>query len=200
MIGPMLSEAWVALGANKMRTFLTMLGMIIGVGAVIIMLAIGQGTQFVVNQSIASMGSNLFIILSGSTTSGGLRMGGGATPTLTLADAEAIGDVPGVAYVAPSAPGTAQIMYGSNNWSTQVLGTTPSFLNVRDWRLGSGYSFGDNDVRSATRVALIGLTVVKNLFNEGENPVGKTIRIKQSPFVVIGVLGPKGQSLDGRDQ
>ncbi|MBI3580555.1 MAG: ABC transporter permease [Nitrospinae bacterium] len=200
MIAAMLSEAWRALGANLMRTVLTMLGMIIGVGAVILMLAIGQGTQFVVNQSIESMGSNLFIVLSGSTTSGGLRMGSGATPTLTLADADAISELNGVAYVAPSAPGVAQLMYGSNNWSTSVLGTTPSIIAVRDWKVVSGYPFGESDVRSATRVALLGRTVVQNLFNQGEYPVGKTIRIRQSPFLVVGVLGPKGQSLDGRDQ
>jgi putative ABC transport system permease protein len=200
MIGAMLSEAWHAMGANRLRTFLTMLGMVIGVGAVILMLAIGQGTQYTVNQSIASMGSNLFIILSGSTTSGGLRMGSGATPTLTLADAEAIGELSGVANVAPMAPGTAQLVYGSNNWSTSVMGTLPNFLSVRDWKLSAGYSFGDSDVRAATRVALIGQTVATNLFAESENPVGKTIRIKNSPFLVVGVLGLKGQSLDGRDQ
>ena len=200
MIGPMLSEAWRAMGANRMRTFLTMLGMIIGVGAVILMLAIGQGTQYLVNQSISSMGSNLFIIMSGSSTSGGLRMGMGATPTLTLTDSEALGELSGIAAIAPSAPGVAQIVYGPNNWSTSVMGTTPSFLTVRDWKLASGYPFNDSDVRSATRVALVGETVVKNLFNESENPIGKTIRIKQSPFIIVGVLAAKGQSLDGRDQ
>jgi len=200
VIGPMLSEAWRAMGANRMRTFLTMLGMIIGVGAVILMLAIGQGTQYLVNQSISSMGSNLFIIMSGSSTSGGLRMGMGATPTLTLTDSEALGELSGIAAIAPSAPGVAQIVYGPNNWSTSVMGTTPSFLTVRDWKLASGYPFNDSDVRSATRVALVGETVVKNLFNESENPIGKTIRIKQSPFIIVGVLAAKGQSLDGRDQ
>jgi len=199
MIFPMLSEAWAAMGANRLRTFLTMLGMIIGVGAVILMLAIGQGVRSQVESSIASMGSNLFIILSGSTTSGGVRMGGGATPTLTLADAQAIEELPGVSAIAPSAPGTAQIVYGSNNWSTQVIGTTPSYLQVRDWTLASGAPFTDADVRSATRVALLGQTVVENLFGN-DDPTGKTIRIKNSPYLVLGVLAEKGQSLDGRDQ
>ncbi len=199
MIFPMLSEAWQAMGANRLRSFLTMLGMIIGVGAVILMLAIGQGVRAQVESSIAAMGSNLFIILSGSTTSGGVRMGGGATPTLTLADAQAIEELPGISAIAPSAPGTAQLVYGSNNWSTQVIGTTPSFLDVRDWELDSGAPFTDSDVRSATRVALLGETVVQNLFGE-EDPTGKTIRIKNSPYLVLGVLAPKGQSLDGRDQ
>jgi len=195
----MLAEAWQAMGANRLRTFLTMLGMVIGVGAVILMLAVGQGAQQQVQASIASMGSNLFIVLSGSTTSGGLRMGGGAAPTLTMADAAAIEELPSVAAVAPSAPGTAQLVYGPNNWSTQVYGTTPSYLTVRDWKLAAGFPFTDSDIRSATRVALLGQTVVQNLFGD-EDPVGKTLRIKNSPYVVLGVLAAKGQSLDGRDQ
>ena len=199
MIGAMLSEAWMAMGANRLRTVLTMLGMVIGVGAVILMLAVGQGAQQQVQASIASMGSNLFIILSGSTTSGGARMGGGAAPTLTLADAQAIEELPAVVAVAPSSPGTAQLVYGPNNWSTQIIGSLPSFLTVRDWKLSAGAPFTDSDVRSATRVALLGQTVTKNLFGE-EDPVGKTIRIKNSPYVVLGVLAAKGQSLDGRDQ
>ncbi|MBI5862574.1 MAG: ABC transporter permease [Rhodocyclales bacterium] len=199
MTAAMLAEAWLAMGANRLRTFLTMLGMVIGVGAVILMLAIGQGTQRQVEESIASMGSNLFIILSGSTTSGGLRMGSGATPTLTLADAQAVEELPAVNAVAPSAPGTAQLVYGSNNWSTQVYGTTPAYLTVRAWTLASGFPFTDSDIRSATRVALLGKTVVDNLFGD-EDPVGKTIRIRSSPYVVLGTLAPKGQSLDGRDQ
>ncbi|MCE9551734.1 MAG: ABC transporter permease [Betaproteobacteria bacterium] len=199
MIGAMLSEAWLAMGANRLRTFLTMLGMMIGVGAVILILAIGKGAQFLVDQSIASMGSNLFIVLSGSSTSGGIRMGLGATPTLTIGDAQAIAELPSISAVAPNAPGTAQLVYGSNNWSTQVIGTTPSYLDVRDWELSAGYPFSDSDVRAATRVALLGQTVVKNLFGD-EDPVGKTIRIKKSPYQVVGVLTLKGQSLDGRDQ
>jgi putative ABC transport system permease protein len=195
----MLREAWHAMGANRLRTFLTMLGMMIGVAAVIMMLAIGQGAEFMVSQSIASMGSNLFIILSGSTTSGGLRLGTGATPTLTTSDAEAIAELPSITAVAPVAPGSAQIVYGANNWSTVVSGTTPAYLEVRDWNVSSGYPFTESDVRSGTRVALLGRTVVKNLFG-ADDPVGKTIRVKQSPFLVIGVLAAKGQSLNGQDQ
>jgi len=199
MIGAMLSEAWMAMWANRLRTILTMLGMVIGVGAVILMLAVGQGAQQQVQASIASMGSNLFIILSGSTTSGGVRMGGGATPTLTVADAQSMEELPSVAAVAPSSPGAAQLIYGPNNWSTQVIGTTPSYLKVRDWSMDSGSPFTDSDIRSATRVALLGQTVAQNLFGE-EDPINKTIRIKNSPYVVLGVLAKKGQSLDGRDQ
>jgi putative ABC transport system permease protein len=199
MIGAMLSEALYAMGANRLRTFLTMLGMMIGVGAVVLMTAIGQGAQFVVDESIAAMGSNLFIVLSGSTTSGGVRMGGGAAPTLTATDAEALAGLPAISAVAPMQPGTAQVVYGPNNWSTGVSGTLPSYLDVRAWRIAAGYPFTDSDVRSATRVALLGQTVVKNLFGD-EDPVGKTIRIRQSPFVVVGVLAAKGQSLNGQDQ
>jgi putative ABC transport system permease protein len=199
MMWAMLSEAWMAMWANRLRTILTMLGMVIGVAAVILMLAVGQGAQQQVKESIASMGSNLFIILSGSTTSGGMRMGGGASPTLTVDDAQSIAELPLVTAAAPSSPGTAQLVYGPNNWSTQVIGTNPNFLTVRDWRLASGMSFTDSDIRSATRVALLGQTVAKNLFGD-DDPVDKTIRIKNSPYLVLGVLAAKGQSLDGRDQ
>jgi putative ABC transport system permease protein len=199
MTSAMLYEAWHAMGANRLRSFLTMLGMMIGVAAVIMMLAVGQGAQFMVDQSIASMGSNLFIVLSGSTTSGGVRLGTGATPRLTTGDAEAISELGSIAAVAPVAPGTAQLVYASNNWSTAVLGTTPRYLDVRDWPVSSGYAFADSDVRAATRVALVGRTVVRNLFGD-EDPVGKTIRIKQSPFLVVGVLAAKGQNLNGQDQ
>jgi putative ABC transport system permease protein len=199
MIAPMLTEAWAAMRANRTRTLLTMLGMMIGVGAVVMMTAIGQGAQYQVDASIASMGSNLFIVLSGSTTAGGVRSGTGGAPTLTMGDADAVRDLSTIAAVAPMQPGTAQVVYGANNWSTSVMGTTPAYLDVRDWNIGAGSAFTDSDVRSATRVALLGKTVVTNLFGD-ENPVGKTIRIRKSPYVVIGVLAPKGQSLNGQDQ
>ncbi|TWO79131.1 ABC transporter permease [Denitratisoma oestradiolicum] len=199
MITTLLGQAWHAMGANKLRTFLTMLGMVIGVSAVVLMMAIGQGAQLAVAQSISSMGANLFIVLSGSTTSGGVRMGGGAAPTLTVADAQAIAELPGIQFVAPIHPGTAQVVYGSNNWSTAVYGVTPGYLDVRNWNLAAGMPFADSDLRSATRVALLGQTVAHNLFGD-EDPVGKSLRIRNSPFVVVGVLAAKGQSLDGRDQ
>jgi len=199
IIGSLLGEGWEAMRANRMRTLLTMLGMVFGVGAVIMMLAIGQGAQLMVNESIASMGSNLFIVLSGSTSAGGLRQGSGTVPTLTLADAQAIGELPEIAAVAPSLPNNAQLIYASNNWSTQVSGTTPAYLDVREWPVISGEAFSDSDVRSATRVLLMGQTVARNLFGD-ENPVGKMVRVKNSPFLVLGILSSKGQSLDGRDQ
>ena len=199
MIRPMLGEAWSAMNANRLRAALTMLGMVIGVGAVVIMLAIGQGAQYAIQQTISTMGSNLFIVLSGFSSSGGVRSGSGGGPTLTVADADAIAELDGVANVAPTHQGSRQVIYGAQNWSTQVIGTTPAYLDARAWSITSGSGFSDSDVRSATRVVVIGQTVAENLFGD-EEPVGKTMRIQQSPFVVIGVLGAKGQSLDGRDQ
>jgi putative ABC transport system permease protein len=145
------------------------------------------------------MGSNLFIVLSGSFTASGVRSGAAGAPSLNVADAEAMAELDGIANVAPTHQGSRQLVYGSQNWSSQVIGTTPAYLDARAWTIVSGASFGESDVRSATRVALVGKTVVENLFN-GEDPVGKTMRIQQNPFIVIGVLGSKGQNLDGRDQ
>jgi putative ABC transport system permease protein len=199
MLVAMLIEALHAMRANALRTFLTMLGMMIGVAAVVLMTSIGQGAQFQVEQQIATMGSHMFVILSGTTTSGGLRTGTGSAPTLTMGDAQAIAELPSIAAVAPTAPGTAQIVYGPNNWSTAVTGTTPDYLRIRDWDVVAGFPFSDSDVRSATRVALLGATVAQNLFGD-EDPVGRTIRIRQSPFIVSGLLARKGQTLTGQDQ
>ncbi|HEU4709410.1 MAG TPA: ABC transporter permease [Methylophilaceae bacterium] len=199
MFGAMLGEAWYAMGANRLRTFLTMLGMVIGVGAVVLMMAIGQGAQYAVTQSINAMGSNLFIVLSGAPTSGGARIGSGNAVSLTTQDAEAMQELEGVAAVAPTRMSGAQLVFGANNWNTSVIGTWPSYLDVRGWNLADGYTFTETDMRSATRVALIGKTVVENLFGDVD-PVGKTIRINSSPFLILGVLEAKGQSLDGRDQ
>ena len=199
MIFAMLGEAWRAMGANRLRTMLTMLGMVIGVGAVVLMMAIGQGAQYAIKQSIAAMGSNLFVLLAGHTQTSGARSGSGGAHTLTVGDADAIAELPGVQAVAPIHPGSAQIVYGPNNWNTSIIGTTPSYLEARSWPVISGSAFSDSDVRSATRVALIGRTAAENLFGD-EDPVGKTFRIRQSPFVILGTLAAKGQGMDGRDQ
>ncbi len=200
MLKAMLGEAWHAMGANRLRTALTMLGMVIGVGSVVLMMAIGQGAQYAVEQTISTMGSNLYVILSGWTQASGVRSGSGYGYTLRVADGEAIAELDDVTYVAPVHQGTRQIVYGAKNWSSVVVGTTPSYLDARAWSLTSGNSFGDSDVRSATRVTLIGQTALENLFDPGEDPVGKTIRIGQTPFTIIGTLAAKGQNLDGRDQ
>jgi putative ABC transport system permease protein len=174
----MLGEAWLAMGANRLRTALTMLGMVIGVGAVVIMMAIGQGAQYAVQQTISTMGSNLYIVLSGSFTAAGVRSGSAGAPSLSVADAEAMMELDGVINVAPTHQGTRQLVYGSQNWSSQVVGTTPPYLESRAWSIVNGAAFGDSDVRSATRVALIGKTVAQNLFGD-DDPVGKTMRIQQ---------------------
>jgi putative ABC transport system permease protein len=189
-----------ALTVNKMRSALTMLGIIIGVGAVIAMIAVGSGAKKRIADQIASMGSNLLIVLSGSSTSGGLRFGSGTVPTLRVDDAKAIlNEIPAVKYVAPYLGGGAQIVFGNQNWSTIVNGTTPEALEIRDWSLSSGRPFTQQDIDGATKVCLLGQTVVDNLFG-GIDPTGQVIRIKMVPFTVIGVLAPKGQSTQGQDQ
>jgi len=199
MFPNMLREAWRAMAANKLRTFLTMLGLVIGVGAVVLMLAIGQGAQTLVREAVATMGSNLFIVLSGGTTTVGARSGSGTAPTLTIQDAQAIAELRSVAAVAPTHSGFVQVVYGGMNWRSHVIGVTPSYLDVREWRITRGQPFTDNDVRAGARVAVIGDTVARELFGD-QDPVDKTIRMLNSPYVVMGVLAPKGQSFDGRDQ
>jgi putative ABC transport system permease protein len=185
---------------NKMRSALTMLGIIIGVGAVIAMIAVGSGAKASIAERIASMGSNMLIVMSGSSTSGGMRFGSGTVPTLTVEDAKAIlSEIPSVKYVAPSLPGVAQVVYGNQNWSTSVQGTTPEMLDIREWPVDSGRPFTQQDLDGATKVCLLGTTVVENLFG-GIDPVGQIVRIKNVPFTVIGVLGDKGQTSFGHDQ
>jgi putative ABC transport system permease protein len=189
-----------ALMVNKMRSSLTMLGIIIGVGAVIAMIAVGSGAKRRIAEQIASMGSNLFVVLSGSATSGGMRWGSGTVPTLTAEDAKAIAaEIPGVKYVAPNLNGVAQVVFGNQNWSTVINGSTPEVLEIRDWSLASGRSFTQQDIDGATKVCILGKTVAENLFG-GSDPTGQIVRIKKFPFAVIGVLAPKGQSAWGQDQ
>ena len=189
-----------ALRVNKMRSALTMLGIVVGVAAVIAMVAVGSGAEERIRQQIASIGSNLIVVLSGSITSSGIRMGTGNAQTLTEDDARAIArECDAAALAAPTARGGAQTVHGNNNWGTQVLGTTPDYLPIRDLEVDKGQPFTTSDVEAASKVALLGKTVIDNLFN-GENPVGQTIRIKKVPFAVIGTLVPKGQSPTGQDQ
>ncbi|CAM8400472.1 ABC transporter permease [Candidatus Methylopumilus planktonicus] len=200
MFFSMLSEAWYAMSANRLRTFLTMLGMVIGVGAVILMMAIGEGAQQSIKRSIDSMGSNLFVILSGSSSTSGSRSGSGNSSALNINDANAVGDLEDIAAIAPISTGNAQIIFSGNNWNTSIIGTSPTYFSIRGWNVDSGELFSDADIRSANRVALIGKTVAENLFGDDIDPIGKTIRIKKSPFTILGVLESKGQSFDGRDQ
>ncbi|MGE5188966.1 MAG: ABC transporter permease [Gemmatimonadota bacterium] len=191
--------AYRSLRANKMRSGLTMLGMIIGVAAVIAMVAVGAGANERIAAQIASIGSNLILVIPGSTTSGGLRSGFGGTPTLTMGDAKAIRDISAVRYAAASTRGSAPVVYGNQNWSTIIQGVTPEYFAIRDWTLAAGRIFGPEDVDASTKVAVLGQTVAQNLFG-GENPVGKIVRIKKVPFTVVGLLDPKGQSPGGQDQ
>ena len=189
-----------ALRVNKMRSALTMLGIIIGVGAVIAMLAVGTGAAQRLGEQLASMGSNLIMIVPGSSTAGGVRMGAGTQSTLSIGDADAIQkECPAVLYVAPVHSGAGQVVYGNQNWSTGITGTTANMLLVRDWPLTEGRPFTDEEVRSAAKVCLLGQTVVENLFG-GINPIGQIIRIKNVPFTVLGVLEAKGQDPGGHDQ
>jgi putative ABC transport system permease protein len=189
-----------ALMVNKMRSALTMLGIIIGVGAVIAMIAVGSGAKKRIAEQIASMGSNLIMVMSGSSTSGGMRFGAGTVPTLTADDAKAIQtEIPEVKYTAPNINGVAQVVYGNQNWSTIIIGTTPEVLDIRDWPLAAGRPFTQQDVDGATKVCLLGRTVVENLFG-GMNAIGQIVRIKNVPFTVIGAMAPKGQSTWGQDQ
>lgn len=189
-----------ALKANMMRSLLAILGIIIGVGAVTAMLAIGTGAREKISAQISSLGSNLVLVLPGATTQGGIRMGAGTQQTLTMLDAEAIAkECSFVIAVAPVISGTAQVVFGNQNWSTAVLGTTPDMFTVREWEIMSGRFLTEQDVRSGTKVAVIGQTVAEKLFGDLD-PVGKLIRIKKIPFEVVGVLGRKGQSLTGQDQ
>ncbi len=189
-----------ALVANKMRSALTMLGIIIGVSAVITMIAVGSGAKQRIEEQIASMGSNLLMVQSGSATSGGFRGGAGTVPTLTVDDAKAIEtEIPGVKYVSPSISGVAQVVYGNQNWSTIVQGTAPEMLEIRGWLLSSGRTFTEQEFGGAAKVCVLGQTVVENLFG-GIDSIGQIVRIKKIPFTVVGVLSPKGQTTWGQDQ
>jgi len=188
------------LKANKMRAFLTMLGIIIGVGAVIAMVSIGMGVRQKVETSIAGLGSNLIIVMPGATTPSGVRLAAGSSTTLTNGDAQAIGrEIAGVSAVAPSVQRSYQLVYGNQNWTTNVLGTTPEYLEVRNFAVAAGTIFSSKDIDTRARVAVIGQTVATNLFGEF-SPLGQTIRINKAPFRVIGVLEAKGQSSMGQDQ
>ncbi|NCS66515.1 MAG: multidrug ABC transporter substrate-binding protein [Hydrogenophilales bacterium CG03_land_8_20_14_0_80_62_28] len=195
----MLGEALQAMSANKLRTFLTALGIIIGVGAVVLMVALGQGTQSAVTKSISALGSNLLIIRSGSPQQGGFRSGAGGLPTLTTGDALALQELTSLKAVSPVIQQGAQLVYGPNNWGTQVVGSTDAYLDIRDWTLQSGRSFTDTEMNSGMRVAILGQTVAEQLFGNAD-PIDQSVRIHKSPYQVIGVLAPKGQSMDGRDQ
>jgi putative ABC transport system permease protein len=189
-----------ALRRNKLRTILAALGMIIGVGAVIAMVSIGNGAKAQVEAQIAGLGQNVISVFPGSMTSGGLRGGWGSASSLTVEDAEAIkNEIQGVVGVTPEVRDRQQVMAGSLNWSTLVSGVSPDYLGVRAWPLAYGEFFTDNDVRTAAKVCVIGKTVAEQLFS-GSDPIGQNIRVRNIPMRVIGVLGGKGFNFFGQDQ
>ena len=191
-------EAFRALGAHPLRTALALLGMIVGVSSVVIMLAVAQGSQERVRQTMRTLGSNVLVVNSGASVASGVRQASGATPTLTLGDVSAIRALDSVKAVSPTTWNTAQIVFEAQNWLGPVQGAHPDIFEVRDWSLASGGIFEDNDVRSGARKAVLGGTVAEKLF-EGMDPVGQTVRIRNVPFTVVGLLARKGQTLDGWD-
>lgn len=195
-----LKIAFGALRVNKMRSILTMLGIIIGIAAVIAMVAVGAGAERIISDQISSIGTNLIIVIPGSIKAGGVQMGPGALPTLTIDDGQAIkAECPSVVAAAPNIRTGGQIVFANQNWSTQLTGITPDFLVVRDWPIIYGRHFTQSDIDSATKNCIIGQTIVKELFGSVD-PMGKVIRIRKVPFHVIGVLKKKGQSPQGTDQ
>jgi putative ABC transport system permease protein len=199
MIDAMLAEAWSALIANRLRSALTMLGMIIGVAAVILMLAIGGGVQKEVSNAISGLGSNLLIVTAGSSKQGGFAGGAGTGATLRLDDADAIARLRNVVAAAPQTQIPAQVVAGATNWATTVTGTTPAYFVVNDWRPDTGRAFSDIEDRAAARVAIIGHTVADKLFGAND-PMGGSVRIKGVSFTVIGIMATRGQGFGGVDR
>jgi putative ABC transport system permease protein len=189
-----------ALKVNRMRSALTMLGIIIGVAAVIAMVGVGAGATARIQAQIQSIGSNLIIVMPGSVSSNGVRLGSGAVASLSEDDAKAIAaECPSVALTAPTVRGGVQVVYGNNNWATNAQGVTPDYMTIRDYTMLSGQFFTTQDVDAAAKVAVLGETVAENLFGDSD-PTGQVVIIKNVPFTVAGVLTPKGQSPTGQDQ
>jgi putative ABC transport system permease protein len=189
-----------ALGRNKLRTSLTMLGMIIGVAAVITMVALGTGAQTQIEDQVKSAGTNMILVNAGNWSFGGVRQGQGSSSTLTVDDAEAIRALPGVQYVSPGANTRAQVIAGNQNWSTRIEGTGVDMPLIRSWPTHLGAYFTQQDVQTAAKVAVLGSVVAETLFGEQVDPTGEIIRIRNQPFRVVGVLASKGQSAMGQDQ
>ncbi|HVX49364.1 MAG TPA: ABC transporter permease [Chitinophagaceae bacterium] len=189
-----------ALQRNKLRAFLTMLGIIIGVGAVIAMVAIGQGSKKSIQDQIAGMGSNMITIRPNSNVTGGARLDATSVNSLDEDDVKALQKAQYLSAVSPAVSSRGQVINGADNWSTSLQGVSPSYLTIRDWPLKDGVSFTDKDVTASAKVCLLGQTVVTNLFPNGDDPIGKIIRFKTIPLKVIGILGTKGENAFGQDQ
>ncbi len=200
-IANLLNIAWRAISRNKMRTFLTMLGIIIGVAAVIAMIAIGEGSKQSIESQIKTMGSNMIMVRPTSNVEGGVRMDNSSFQSLTEADIIALKKNPQyINAISPVVSMKGQVIYGSFNWSTTIQGVSPEFLFIRSWPLKEGVAFTTKDVKAASKVCLIGLTVASNLFPEGGEIIGKSIRFKKIPFKIIGILSKKGNNSFGQDQ
>jgi putative ABC transport system permease protein len=192
--------AWRSLAKNRMRSFLTLLGIIIGVAAVIVMVAIGRGAQLRVESQISAMGKNLLTVFSGNSQSGGVSRGSGSINTLTFQDADKLREeATTLAAVSPVLRTNAQAIAGGTNWQTTIYGVSPEYLEIRGWQIADGETFSDRDVRARARVALLGKTVADTLFGDA-SPVGAQIRLGSVPYTVVGVLAPKGQTGFGQDQ
>src|SRR4051794_12802040 len=189
-----------ALNRNKLRTVLTMLGMIIGVGAVITMVALGKGAQSSIEEQVKSAGTNLINVNAGNFSQGGVRQGQGMSTTLLPADADALRGLPGVQYVAAGVNSRSQVIAGNQNWSTQIQGTDVDFPLIRSWHTKYGSFFTQQDVNSAAKVAVLGSTVADTLFGPDADPTGQIIRVRNQPFKVLGVMASKGQGPFGQDQ
>ncbi len=199
-IANLLKIAFKALNNNKLRCFLTMLGIIIGVASVITMLAIGQGSKNSIKAQISEMGSNMIMIHPGNMQRGGVRQSADDTQTLEVADYEALQSLPGIAAISPMVNSGGQLVNGNNNYPSSIYGITPEYLDIRKFKVKDGTLFSDNDIKAAAKVCILGKTVVDNLFTNGEDPVGRVIRFGKIPLTVIGVLEPKGTNSMGQDQ
>ncbi len=199
-IANLLKIAVKALNNNKLRCFLTMLGIIIGVASVITMLAIGQGSKNAIKEQISEMGSNMIMIHPGNMQRGGVRQSADDMQTLEVSDYEALRSVPGVALISPSVNSGGQLVNGNNNYPSSIYGVNPDYLDIRKFKVKDGTMFTDHDIRVAAKVCILGKTVVDNLFPDGTDPVGHVIRFGKIPLTVIGVLEPKGTNSMGQDQ
>lgn len=198
MFGRIFGEAWISITSYKLRTFLTTLGIMIGVAAVVLMVAVGQTVQNMIDDSFSSMGGNMLIILPGASTSGGVRTAMGR-PTVTRDDMDAMKEVKDVMTTSYATQGTVQAVYGKNNWSVTATGVTPDYLVIGNWEIDKGAAFTLKDLKAASSYVILGQTVVDELFG-AENPIGKSIRLNNRPFLVIGTLKEKGAGLTGDDQ
>jgi len=199
-IANLLKIAFKALNNNKLRCFLTMLGIIIGVASVITMLAIGQGSKNSIKAQISEMGSNMIMIHPGNMQRGGVRQSADDTQSLEVADYEALQTLPGIAAISPMVNSGGQLVNGNNNYPSSIYGITPEYLDIRKFKVKDGTIFSDNDIKAAAKVCILGKTVVDNLFTNGEDPVGRVIRFGKIPLTVIGVLESKGTNSMGQDQ